>query len=41
MREIYHTLLENMRNGKFRVFDHRYKLSKLRKISILLRHLIC
>ena len=41
MREIYHTLLEHIRDGQFRVFDRRYKVSKLRKISILLRHLIC
>ena len=41
MREIYHTLLKRMRDGNFHVFDRRYKISKLRKVSILLRHIIC
>lgn len=41
MREIYHTLLERMRDDNFRVFDRRYSISKLRKISILLRNMIC
>ena len=41
MRRIYHGVLRKMRKDHFRVFDHRYRLSKLHKISILLSQLIC
>lgn len=37
MHRIYHTLLGRMREGGFRVFDHRYSLSKLQKISLLVK----
>jgi 15-cis-phytoene synthase len=40
MLEIYHTLLKQMRNDKFRILEKRYSLSKLRKISILAKHMI-
>jgi phytoene synthase len=40
MREIYHTLLDKMRAGGFRVFDRRYRLSKPRKIAIFSKQLI-
>ncbi len=36
MSGIYHAILEKMRDDKFRVFEKRYKLSKLRKILILI-----
>ena len=41
MREIYHSLLTKMRRDHFRVFDRRYRLSKLQKMSILLKKSIC
>lgn len=41
MRRIYHTLLGKMRRDHFHVFSKRYRLSKLQKISILLRSFIC
>jgi phytoene synthase len=37
MHRIYHTLLKQMRADNFRVFDRRYRLSKLQKISLLLK----
>ena len=37
MHRIYHTLLQKMRKDHFRVFDHRYRLGKLHKISLLIR----
>lgn len=40
MGEIYHLLLEKMRADRFRVFDHRYRVSKSRKLAILCKHLI-
>lgn len=40
MREIYHTLLDKMRNDGFRVFDRRYRLSKARKMAIFSRYLV-
>lgn len=40
MAEIYHVLLRRMRNDGFRVFDKRYRVSKLRKLAILTKHLI-
>ncbi|MFT6177812.1 MAG: phytoene synthase [Akkermansiaceae bacterium] len=35
MHRIYHTLLKKMREDNFRVFDRRYRLSKLHKIALL------
>lgn len=40
MAEIYHLLLEKMRDDRFRVFDKRYRISKTRKVAILSKHLI-
>jgi len=40
MAEIYHVLLIKMREGKFRVFDQRYRVSQARKLAILSKHLI-
>ncbi len=37
MHRIYHTLLKKMRADQFRVFDRRYRLSKLHKLSLLVR----
>jgi phytoene/squalene synthetase len=37
MHRIYHTLLQQMRADNFRVFDRRYRLSKLQKISLLMQ----
>lgn len=36
MGKIYHEILGKMRAGGYRVFDKRYRLSKLRKLAILL-----
>lgn len=41
MRKIYHGVLRRMQNDRFRVFDRRYRLSKPRKIAILLREMLC
>ena len=40
MGEIYHLLLEKMRDDHFRVFEKRYRVSKARKLAILSKHLI-
>jgi phytoene synthase len=40
MAEIYHLLLERMRVDRFRVFGNRYRISKARKLLILLKHLV-
>lgn len=40
MAEIYHLLLERMRADRFRVFGKRYRVSKPRKLLILLKHLV-
>jgi phytoene synthase len=40
MGEIYHLLLEKMRDGRFHVFEKRYRISKARKLAILSKHLI-
>jgi phytoene synthase len=40
MREIYHTVLTQMRADKFRVFEKRYSLSKFRKMAILAKYMI-
>jgi phytoene synthase len=40
MGEIYHLLLEKMRDGRFNVFEKRYRISKARKLAILSKHLI-
>ena len=40
MGEIYQHLLRRMRAEGFRVFDKRYRVSKPRKLAILLKHLI-
>lgn len=40
MAEIYHEVLMRMRDGGFDVFRHRYALSSLQKVAILLRHWI-
>ena len=38
MAEIYHRLLVCMRRDGFRVFDRRYRISRVRKIAIFARH---
>jgi phytoene synthase len=40
MGEIYHLLLDRMRSDGFHVFEKRYRISKLRKLLILSKHLI-
>ena len=40
MRRIYHALLVKMEKDQFQVFDRRYRISKLQKISLLLREMI-
>lgn len=35
MHRIYHTLLKKMREDNFRVFDRRYRLTKLHKLALL------
>jgi phytoene synthase len=37
MHQIYYTLLHRMRDDGFRVFEKRYRLSKLQKITLLLK----
>ena len=39
MGEIYQVLLHQMRDGGFRVFETRYRVSKARKLAILSKHL--
>jgi phytoene synthase len=40
MGEIYHRLLLTMRHDGFRVFDRRHRISRVRKLIILSKHLI-
>ncbi len=40
MREIYSGVLTLMREDQFRVFEKRYRLSKLQKIAIFTRHMM-
>ncbi|TAE78124.1 MAG: squalene synthase HpnD [Verrucomicrobia bacterium] len=40
MRSVYQSLLEKMKRGGFKVFDHRYRLSKARKMAIFSKHLL-
>ncbi|MEI8037453.1 MAG: squalene/phytoene synthase family protein [Verrucomicrobiota bacterium] len=40
MAAIYHHLLDQMRRDGFRVFDRRYRVSKIRKLAILARQLV-
>ncbi|NQX02744.1 squalene/phytoene synthase family protein [bacterium] len=40
MQEIYHLLLVKMRDGRFQVFEKRYRISQARKLAILSKHLI-
>jgi 15-cis-phytoene synthase len=40
MREIYHSVLQQMRADHFRVFDKRYSLSRFRKMALLAKHMI-
>lgn len=40
MGEIYHLLLEKIRDDRFHVFEKRYRISKPRKLAILSKHLI-
>lgn len=40
MADVYQALLGNMRVDRFRVFEKRYRVSKLRKMAILSKHLI-
>jgi len=40
MGEIYHGVLVAMRRDGFRVFDRRYRISLVRKLAILSKHLI-
>ena len=39
MSNIYHDLLEQMREDSFQVFTKRYRVSKRRKLMILIKHL--
>ncbi len=39
MGEIYHALLDQMRDGRFKVFTKRYRVSKAYKAAILMKHL--
>ena len=40
MAEIYHQLLDRMRRDGFRVLEKRYRISRVRKLAILTKHLI-
>ncbi len=40
MAGVYHQLLRQMRRDGFRVFDRRYRVSRVRKLAILIRHLV-
>lgn len=40
MAEIYHLLLQQMREDGFRVLEKRYSVSQLRKLAILSKHLV-
>lgn len=40
MAEIYQALLDDMKRGKFDVFKKRHHVSRMRKLAILLKHLI-
>jgi phytoene synthase len=40
MREIYQTLLRQMRADEFRVFEKRYSLPAWKKMAILAKHMI-
>jgi 15-cis-phytoene synthase len=40
MGEIYQSLLGDMQRDRFRVFGKRYRVSKVRKLAILSKHLI-
>jgi 15-cis-phytoene synthase len=40
MAEIYHLLLNRMHTDRFHVFKKRYRLSQVRKLAILSKHLI-
>lgn len=40
MGAIYQAVLDKMRADRFRVFEKRYRISKLRKLAILSKHLI-
>jgi phytoene synthase len=40
MSEIYRNLLTRMKAGKFKVFDRRYSVSKMRKLAILSKYLL-
>ena len=40
MREIYQTLLRQMRSDEFRVFEKRYSLPAWKKMAILAKHMI-
>lgn len=40
MGEIYQCLLDEMRRDRYRVFKKRYRVTKLRKMAILSKHLI-
>jgi len=39
MGEIYHALLDQMREGRFKIFTKRYRVSKAYKAAILMKHL--
>jgi phytoene/squalene synthetase len=40
MAGVYQSLLSRMRRDGFRVFGHRYRVSRLRKLAILSKHVI-
>ena len=40
MRDIYHTVLQQMRADGFKVFEKRYSLSNFRKMAILAKHMV-
>lgn len=40
MRDIYHTVLQQMRADGFKVYEKRYSLSNFRKMAILAKHMV-
>lgn len=40
MRDIYHSVLQQMRANGFKVFQKRYSLSNFRKMAILAKHMV-
>lgn len=40
MSDVYQDLLENIRAGDFKVFDKRFRVSRFRKVAILVKYLV-